>query len=584
MMSGKEKTNNHDEAGAAASMPRRIFSLSTLLGRWSGIDLSSHSTWAILRWLWGSWHGNRLQATLNALIGLASVVVSLAQVWAVQRAIDVAAGATVGSLYRAVAVMALLTLAGFALNIAGVWVRNILGIRAQNRMQQYMLDRILRSQWRGKEAMHSGDVLNRLEVDVANVVNFLTEVLPNTLSVLALFVGAFGYLFVMDATLALITVGILPVFILLSKVYVGRMRRLNRDVRSQDSNVQSVLQETIQNRMLIKTLEGEGPMVGRLESTQGELRHRVVRRTMFSVFSNLVLNFGFAAGYLVAFLWAAVRLADHTLTFGGMTAFLQLVNRIQSPARSLTRLVPAFVSVLTAAERLMELEDSPLDEQGAPIEMGSPCGIRLKHISYCYDDVEGEVIKDLSFDFKPCSCTAVLGETGAGKTTLVRMILALVAPRQGKVEIYNGSKSRVVGPRMRCNFVYVPQGNTLMSGTIRDNLRLGKLDATEEEMREALHRSCADFVMELSQGLDTVCSESGGGLSEGQAQRIAIARALLRNRSIMLFDEATSALDPDTERQLLQNVLASHDKTVIFITHRPAVVDYCDQTLNIEKI
>ena len=538
----------------------------------------------LLHWLWDAWRGNRLQATLNALIGLGTVGVSLAQVWAVQHAIDVAAGSADGSLYGAVGLMGALVLCGFALNISGVWVRNILGVRAQNRMQQRMIDRILRSQWHGKEALHSGDVLNRLEIDVGNVVTFLTEVIPNTLSVLALFVGAFWYLFSMDATLALITVAIIPVFILLSKVYVSRMRKLNRAVRSSDSDVQSVLQETIQNRMLIKTLESEGPMVDRLETTQGILRHRVVKRTAFSVLSNFILNFGFAAGYLVAFLWAAVRLADHTLTFGGMTAFLQLVNRIQSPARNLTKLVPAFVSVFTAVERLMELEENPLEEQGTPIELSAPCGVRLQRVSYRYDDVDGDVIRDLDFDFRPGSCTAVLGETGAGKTTLVRMILGLVAPQHGTVEIYNDRKHRVLSPRLRCNFVYVPQGNTLMSGTIRENLRLGKLDATDGEMEEALKKSCAEFVMDLPEGLDTVCSESGGGLSEGQAQRIAIARALLRDRSIMLFDEATSALDPETERQLLQNILAAHDKTVIFITHRPAVVDYCDQTLTIEKI
>lgn len=551
----------------------------TILDALSRMDLGR-----LLHWLWDAWRGNRLQATLNAIIGLGSVGVSLAQVWAVQHAIDVAAGAAEGSLYAAVGLMGGLVLCGFALNISGVWVRNILGVRAQNRMQQRMLDRILRSQWHGKEALHSGDVLNRLEVDVGNVVTFLTEVIPNTLSVLALFVGAFWYLFSMDATLALITVAIIPVFILLSKVYVSRMRKLNRAVRSSDSDVQSVLQETIQNRMLIKTLESEGPMVDRLETTQGILRHRVVKRTAFSVLSNFILNFGFAAGYLVAFLWAAVRLADHTLTFGGMTAFLQLVNRIQSPARNLTKLVPAFVSVFTAVERLMELEENPLEEQGTPIELSAPCGVRLQRVSYRYDDVDGDVIRDLDFDFRPGSCTAVLGETGAGKTTLVRMILGLVAPQHGTVEIYNDRKHRVLSPRLRCNFVYVPQGNTLMSGTIRDNLRLGKLNATDEEMEEALKKSCAEFVMDLPEGLDTVCSELGGGLSEGQAQRIAIARALLRDRSIMLFDEATSALDPETERQLLQNILAAHDKTVIFITHRPAVVDYCDQTLTIEKI
>ena len=299
----------------------------------------------------------------------------------------------------------------------------------------------------------------------------------------------------------------------------------------------------------------------------------------------MVVNFGFAFGYLVAFLWAAIRMSAHTLSFGGMTAFLQLVNRIQGPARNLTKLVPAFVSVFTAAERLMELEEDPLEEQGTPIYIKAPCGIRLQNVGYAYEDSGGDkVIDRLSFDFKPGSCTAILGETGAGKTTLVRMILALVQPQDGKTEIYHGNTHQALSPLHRCNFVYVPQGNTLMSGTIRENLRLGKLDATDEEMLHALHVSCADFVNDLPDGLNTLCSEQGGGLSEGQAQRIAIARSLLRDRSVMLFDEATSALDPDTERELLNNILSAHDKTIIFITHRPAVIDYCDQILKIEKI
>ena len=539
----------------------------------------------LLKWLWNAWRGNQLQAVLNASIGLLSVGVSLGHVWAMKRAIDVASGTVEGNLYWAVGVMAVLILLDFALNIAGTWVRNILGIKAQNRMQQRMLDRLLRAEWKGRNHHHSADILNRLEFDVNNVVNFLTETIPSTLSVLAMFIGAFLYLFSMDKVLAVIVIGIFPMFLAVSKIYVGQMRHLTRQVRDSDSKVQSVLQETIQHRMLIKTLESDSAMVERLGNTQSELRHRVVRRTKFSVFSNMVVNFGFAFGYLVAFLWAAIRMSAHTLSFGGMTAFLQLVNRIQGPARNLTKLVPAFVSVFTAAERLMELEEDPLEEQGTPIYIKAPCGIRLQNVGYAYEDGGGDkVIDGLSFDFKPGSCTAILGETGAGKTTLVRMILALVQPQDGKIEIYHGSTHQALSPLHRCNFVYVPQGNTLMSGTIRENLRLGKLDVTDEEMLHALHVSCADFVNDLPDGLNTLCSEQGGGLSEGQAQRIAIARSLLRDRSVMLFDEATSALDPDTERQLLNNILSAHDKTIIFITHRPAVIDYCDQTLKLEKI
>lgn len=545
---------------------------------------SKYPAGMILRWLWRAWRGNRLQATLNATIGLVSVGVSLAEVWAVQHAIDVASGVAKGSIPWAVALMGGLILCDFALGIAGTWVQNILGIKAQNRMQQRLLDRLLRSEWHGKESFHSGDVLNRLEFDVNNVVNFLTQTIPGTLSVLAMFTGAFCYLLSMDTVLALITVAIIPVFMTVSKVYVAQMRKLTKEVRTEDSHVQSTLQETIQHRMLIKTLESETPMVDRLEKTQSVLRHKVVRRTAFSVFSNLVLNLGFALGYLVAFLWAALRMSAHTLTFGGMTAFLQLVNRIQSPAKSLTKLVPAFVSVFTAAERLMELEENPLEEQGDPIQLEPPCGVRLTGVTYAYDSRDGAVLRRLSFDFKPSTCTAVLGETGAGKTTLIRILLALIQPQTGNASIYNASTAATISPRTRCNFVYVPQGNTLLSGTIRDNLRLGKLSATDEEMWAALCKSCAGFVADMPLGLDTVCGEQGGGLSEGQAQRIAIARALLRDRPVMLFDEATSALDPDTERQLLKNILADKGKTVIFITHRPAVTEYCSQTLKVDKL
>ena len=535
----------------------------------------------ILRWLWRELRGNRLQSLLNATLGVADVALSLTQVWAVKHAIDIASGNEPGSIYWAVGLMGVIILANFGVSIAGVWVRNILGVRAQNLMQQRMLAHILQAEWHSRERHHSGDVLNRLEIDVATVVTFLTETLPNTLSVVLMFVGAFACMFVMDHTLAVLLVAIMPVFLAVSRIYVGKMRSLTRQVRDSDSHVQSAMQETVQHRMVVKTLEAGNDMVARLESTQSELRSNVVRRTVFSIFSNLVLNLGFAIGYLIAFLWAAVRMSAGTLTFGGMTAFLQLVNKIQTPARNLTKLAPAFVGVFTAAERLIELLEEPLEPQGEPQRMDAPCGLLLKDVTYRYEDGTRNVIDNLSFDFAPGTCTAILGETGAGKTTIVRMLLALARPTSGNIYIYNKVESRELTALMRCNFVYVPQGNTLMSGTIRDNLLLGKPDATETEMWEVLSRSCADFVKALPLGLDTKCGEQGGGLSEGQAQRIAIARALLRNGSIMIFDEATSALDADTECRLLESLLHDNRHTVIFITHRPAVLEYCTQTLRL---
>ena len=394
----------------------------------------------IFRWLWGALQGNRLQAILNATIGLLGVGLGLSSVWAMQRAIDIASGALDGSLYIAVGLMAALILGEFAVGISRVWVRNILGVKAQNRMQQRVLARLLRSEWRGREAMHSGDIINRLEQDVKTVVTFLTETLPSTVSTMAMFLGAFIYLLQMDTWLAITTVAIMPVFILVSRVYIAYMRRYNRKVRDTDSLIQNLLTETMQHRMLVKTMEADEQMLNRLDNTQQTLRQWVRKRTAFSVASNFFLNLGFSIGFLVAFLWGALRLYAGTLTFGGMTAFLQLVNRIQGPARDLAKLVPAFVSVFTAAERLMELEEIPEEQQGAPNMIAAPCGVRFEHVTFSYGAPgQQPALKDFSVDFKPGTCTAVMGETGTGKTTLIRLLLALVKPQEGEIEIYSGN-------------------------------------------------------------------------------------------------------------------------------------------------
>ena len=543
---------------------------------------TKHGTKAIATWLWQAWRGNRRQAILNVCAGIAGVVLSLLFVNTMQRSIDIASGAEEGSLYLWVSAMAVIMFAEFGVNISRIWIKNILGIKAQNEMQRQMLDRLLRAEWKGRDRHHSGDITNRLENDVSTVVTFLTETLPNMLSTLLMFLGAFTYLCLMDYMLALITVGMLPIFLLLSRIYISKMRKYTRRIRNFDSKVQSILQETVQNRMLIKTLECGDMVINRLDNRQINLRHHVKRRTRFSVLSNVTLHGGFAIGFLIAFLWSTYRLSQHAITFGAMTAFLQLVNRIQTPAKDLTRLAPAFVAVLTAAERLIELEEMPQEEDGENISLPSPCGIKLCNVSFGYDDGDENIIDNLSFDFPPGSCTAVLGETGAGKTTLIRLLLGLLKPKYGTITIYNDEQNHNMSALMRCNMVYVPQGNTLMSGTIRDNLLMADPNATDHDMMEALHTACADFVAELPEGLYTTIDEKGGGLSEGQSQRITIARALLRKRSIMLFDEATSALDPETEKMLLTNILKNKEQTIIFITHRMAVLEYCDKRLNMD--
>lgn len=535
-------------------------------------------------WIWDSSRDNRLQAVLNTIIGLLDVVLALLSVWTVQRAIDIASHNIDGDIILAVAWLALVISGTFVLDFCSTWVKNYYGVRAQNRMQRRMLGHILHSEFQGRNSMHSGDVINRLESDVNTVVNFVAETIPSAVSVFCLFVGAFWYLYSLDNRLAVIIIIMFPLFLLMSKIYVGRMRELSRDVRNSDSMVQSLLQESIQNRILVKSLEGEDVIIDKLTTQHEALHCKVIRRTKFSVFSSMLVSIGFASGYIVAFAWGALRLSAGTLTYGGMSAFLQLVNRVQRPARALTNLAPQFVSVFTAAERLMILEDVPLEKQGKQIPLAGPCGIALRNVSYAYPETPDKIIiRNLSFDFKPGTCTAVVGETGAGKTTLIRMILALLKPVDGSVNIYNVEKDMPVSPQTRCNIIYVPQGNTMMSGTIRENLQMGNVDATDAEMYETLDIACADFVRSLPDGLDTEFSEQGGGLSEGQAQRICVARALLRHCPLMILDEATSALDSETEKRLLNNLLTDKSRTIIFITHRQVVLDYCDASLHLER-
>lgn len=535
-------------------------------------------------WLWRSSRGLRLQAALNALIGIMSVTLDFAFIYATKWTIDIATNRAEGSLRVAAYTLAGIMLSKILLGFARKWVGALLGVRSQNILQKRLFTHLLRSEWNGQEDRHSGDTLNRIERDVRDLTSCITETVPAMLEVSYRFVGAFFYLFHMDARLACLIVCIVPCFLILSKVYVRKMRAITRDIRSTESRVQSILQESIQHRAILKTLERVGTMIEKLEQTQRELRRHVRHRAVFSSSSSTLLSIGFGTGYLVTFLWGVNSLQEESITYGMMISFIQLVGQIQGPFRDMTRFIPVLISTLTASERLMELEDHPLEDDANPITFPDGAGVRLKDVSFYYKEGGRAILSHFSCDFPKGTSTAILGETGAGKTTLIRLILALLKPTEGRVEMYDEARTEKASPRTRCNLVYVPQGNTLFSGTIRDNLLLGNPDATEQEMREVLETACAGFVMNRPDGLDTVCGELGAGLSEGQAQRIAIARALLRKGSVLLLDEATSALDMQTEQQLLRN-LSNREagQTIICVTHRPAVIEYCSQVIEMKR-
>ena len=546
---------------------------------------TKYATRTLVAWLWKHHKGCRLQALINIVIGLLQVALGLYGVDLLRRLTD-AATQQKGNLTMLAIAFGLVLLFEMVLNIIKTWVRAVLGVKTQNIMQQSFFSRLLHGEWRGVGKMHSGDILNRLFGDVSDIVSLMTEVVPSTVIITVQFIASFIYLYQMDSALALILIIAAPVLMLLSRYYFHKMRRIVRKIKDSNSALQSIIQESVQNKMVVKVMEQSDNQVSKLERRQAVLRWQIKKRARFAILSKTLVNVGFAGGYLAALIYGLFQLYNREpgITVGVIMAFTQLIGRIQKPMLDFARLLPTFVNSLTSAERLIELEVLPVEDDTRQHHIKGTVGVRFEDVSYKYTKNGRDVLSHFSYDFKPGTFTAILGETGAGKTTVIRIMLSLIKANSGKTVIYSEKEDCEVDVSTRCNFSYVPQGNSLFSGTIRENLRFGNPNATTEQMKEALHIAMADFVFELPDGLNTVCGEGGGGLSEGQAQRIAIARAIVRPSKVLLLDEATSALDIDTERELLLRIKEHYkDATVIFVTHRLAVVEFTTDNLRMER-
>lgn len=537
-----------------------------------------------VKWLWRMSRGFRIPITVCTLTGTLHVCTSLLFIYVCKHLIDIATDVADDSLGTYIALMASCLVAQLLLSVTRSRLTARTEIRLRNELHQRLFAHIMNSSLTGREKFHTGDMLNRLEEDSATIADALCRNIPALFITTVQLAGALFFLSRLDVRLAGVIVFIMPVALLMSKSYVRKMRNMSRDIRDADSSIQSHMQENLQHRILIKTMEYTVPTIDRLASMQDSLKTKVMKRTDFSVFSRSMVQIGFMTGYAVAFLWGVFGLQSGSVTFGMMAAFLQLVAQIQRPMVDLSRQIPAFIRVFTSTERLAELTGLPLEQQGDPVRLDGCIGIRMENLSFAYPDSDRKVLSDFSFDFRPGSLTAIVGETGAGKSTLVKLILALFRPDNGRITLYNGRQEATASPLTRCNLAYVPQGNTLVSGTIRDNLLMGKSDATEDELKAALHTAAADFVLSLPMGMDSPCGERGTGLSEGQAQRIAIARGLLRPGGLLLLDEPTSSLDSETEKLLLQRL--SHclqGKTLILITHREAIAGLCQSAVRLER-
>ena len=457
--------------------------------------------------------GQRFRILVSVLIGLVGVAASLGFVWISKKVVDVATGDPGTPLTPSVLIMLGIMLLQLFCRVGGRYWEGLIVVKAQNALRSSAFRKVMFSTWSGKDRLHSGDTVNRLEEDIRVVVDFICVSLPDALITLIQLLGASVFIFVLSPNLAWILLLIMPVAVLCSRLFFKKLRALTG------------------------------------------LNYNAISRGF--------MQLGFSAGYALVFLWGLFGLRDGTITYGTMVAFLQLVGQVQRPVAGIALQIPAFIRALSSEDRLLDLVEAPQEEEGSDIVLQGAPGVKVEGVSFTYEGVNNPVVRGLDFDFTPGSMTAIIGSTGAGKSTLVRVIMALLQPG--------------------CNFMYVPQGNSLMSGTIRENLLLAKPDADEDELREVLHLAAADFVYELQDGLETTCAEIGAGLSEGQAQRIAIARALLRPGGILVLDEATSALDADTELELLERLGARFrgTKTILCITHRPAATSYADKVLKL---
>ena len=575
-------------------------------------------------WFIRQLHVIRVNVAVRIVAGIVQVALGLLLVWLCRRFIDYAVWQD--NVVEEVSLLVGALLASVGIRQAVFYLQSSAEIVQQNAIRQRLFDHLLsRRLYATTERLHSGDISQRLERDISTVSAITTDVLPRMVVTGVQLLGAFMLMLSMDAWLAWSLLLLTPFVALSAKYLAHRLRHMTLAIRKEESSIQMLIQESMENETAIKSVQGEGVVSRRIHDLHIELHHLVMRRTRFTVITRFLLASTFGLGYLGAFVYGGLQLKDGLITFGVMTAFLQLVSQIQSPVVSLLNMIPQIIHATASIDRIKEIENMEVEEAGmkaygqkpqsakaeaasqqaskaeaaseqsakaeaaseqstkaeAASEQASSIGIRLDHVSYHYPDYPKIILQDFSHDFRPGTSTAIVGETGRGKTTLLRLLSGMAMPTSGSVSMYDTSNHIIPHADMRSHMTYIPQGNTMLSGTIRSNMLLARPSADEADIKRALHIAAADFVLDLPNGIDTEIGEHAVKLSEGQAQRLAIARGVLHGGSILLLDEISSSLDPATEKTLLTRLFeASPDKTIILVTHRMEAADQCDERLD----
>lgn len=447
-----------------------------------------------------------------------------------------------------------------------------------------VFDRILSANFLGLSKYHSGDLLTRLTSDIDTIASGIAGALPALAMIFVRLLAAFVLLYGYSPFLAIAALLLAPMGLLLSLITGDRLKKLSAEVKENEAAYRSFIQEHLAHIAVVKTFCMEERSRGRLSQLRRKMLDTMLRRNRMSVLTNLCIRTVFSLGYFISFGYCMRGLASGSLTYGTMTLFMALFSQIQQPLMSLSHLLPQAVAVLASAGRVMEMEDIPDDEHTGAVATAERVGLRFDNVEYGYG--RSQVLRGVSFHAHPGELVGIMGPSGAGKTTLIRLALSLIRPDSGAIEYSADGSIERASADSRRHIAYVPQGNTLLSGSIADNLRFGRPDATEEEMWEALEQAAAGFVRELPEGLNTQLGEKAMGLSEGQAQRIAIARALLRRAPVLILDEATSALDAGSEEKILAYLSQpkrAYAPLCLIITHRKTMIPYFDQLIRLDE-
>jgi len=519
---------------------------------------------------------------LMMLVGLSSTGVSLVMVHISKEIIDQAS--TNNSFGVLVILYIALSLGTIVLHAVVSIFSTVLNEKFSFGIRKQIYEKIIRSHWMDVKKYHTGDLMTRLTSDAGNIADGIVVTIPGIIQLFIELLLVFIMLFYYSPWLALFSLLVAPIAAVASWWLGKKLRVLQVKVQESEASYRSFLQESLANLLIVKAFANEDDSTKKLTRLRDNYFSWVFKKTKVGVAGSTVMSLSFQLGYIVAFTYGAIQISKSVITYGTMSMFLTLVNRVQSPVVSLAHQIPKVVSILASAGRVVELQALPLEEYQEKQISSGEVGVKVENVTFGY--ANDTVLENVSMNISPGEFVAIIGESGIGKTTLVRIIMSFMSNIQGKVTFYNQSGEEEVANAGTRNYIsYVPQGNTLFSGTIRENIRMGKLDATEEEMWEALRLSSGyDFVSNLPNGLDTVIGERGHGLSEGQAQRIAIARAFIRKAPFLVLDEATSALDEQTEQKVIQGLQQLEPKpTCLIITHRKSILAYCDREIMIEN-